>query len=129
MAKAEEKWQSRTGSVWIDDALGIMRFDYAPGSVCTLAEAKENVEIQRKLLDGRRMSILIDVRQAKSVDREARMYYASIDDFTAMALFGGTPVGNVIANFFIAVYGSRGIPTKLFAKEDDAIAWLKDLAQ
>lgn len=126
---AETKWPSSTGVVWIDDALGLMRFDYAPGSVCTLAEAKENVELQRKLLDGRRMPILINVRHAKSVDREARTYYASLDDFTAMALFGGTPVGNVIANFFIAVYGRRGIPTKLFAEEHDAIAWLEDLAQ
>lgn len=104
-----------------------MRFVYAPGAVCDLAEAKVNLEIQRKLLAGRRMPILIDVRQAKSIDREARMYYAEIDDFSATALVGGTPIGNVIGNFFIAVYGNRNIPTKLFSNEADAIAWLKGL--
>jgi hypothetical protein len=122
-----EKISSRTGTVWIDQELQIMRFEYALGSVCTLVEAKENMEIQRKLLAGRRMPILIDVQNAKSIDREARMFYAGVEDFSATALLGGTPIGNMIGNFFIAVYGRRNIPTKLFTKEADAIAWLKGL--
>jgi len=122
-----EKSPSRTGTAWVDEELGIMRFEYARGAVCDLAEAKVNLEIQRKLRAGRRMPILIDIRHAKLVDRDARIFYAAVDDFYATALIGGTPIGNVIGNFFMAVFGNRNIPTKLFSNEEDAIAWLKGL--
>ncbi|MFT3926902.1 MAG: STAS/SEC14 domain-containing protein [Myxococcales bacterium] len=119
--------QTSTGSTWIDRDLGILRFEFNQGSVCTLAGAKENVEAQLKLAKGERLAILVDIRKCKEIDHEARAYFGGLKDFQALALLGGSLVGNILGNFFLAVYGTRETPTKLFAREDEAIGWLKSL--
>lgn len=120
-----ERRTTKTGTTWMDHELGILRFEYAPGSVCKLPDAKENIKHQLEVSGGKTVPILVDVTKAKEVDGESRAYYASIKTFSAMALVIASPIGRVIGNIFFAVYGTRGLPTKLFTSEADAIQWLK----
>jgi hypothetical protein len=109
----------------MDAELGMLRFAYAPGAECSLADAVENVDVQVKLAGGKVRPILCDITKCKSVSKEARSHYGQSKEFSALALVGGSPIGNIIGNIFLAVHGSRMIPTKLFMVEADAIQWLK----
>ena len=113
--------KTKTGVTWMDEELGMLRFVYAPGSECSLADAIENVDAQVKLAGGKVRPILCDITKCKSVSKEARDHYGSTRAFSALALVGGSPIGNIIGNIFIAVYGSRQVPTKMFLREADAI--------
>ena len=120
-----EEVKTRTGVTWMDEELGMLRFVYAPGSECSLADAIENVDAQVKLAGGKVCPILCDITRCKSVSKEARNHYGENKAFSALALVGGSPIGNIIGNIFIAVYGSRQMPTRMFQREADAIHWLK----
>ncbi len=117
--------KTKTGVTWMDEELGMLRFVYAPGSECSLADAIENVDAQVKLAGGKARPILCDITQCKAVSKEARNHYGQSKAFSALALVGGSPIGNIIGNIFLAVYGSRQIPTKLFKAEAEAVQWLK----
>jgi hypothetical protein len=119
------KVTTRTGVIWMDEELHMLRFVYAPGAECSLADAVENVEVQVKLAGGKVCPILCDITKCKSVSKEARSYYGQIKAFCALALVGGSPIGNIIGNIFLAVHGSKTVPTKLFMAEANAIQWLK----
>ena len=116
--------KTRTGVTSMDEELGMLRFVYAPGAECSLTDAIENVDAQVKLAGGKVRPILCDITRCKSISKEARNHYGSTRAFSALALVGGSPIGNIIGNIFIAVYGSRQIPTRMFLKEADAVRWL-----
>lgn len=117
--------KTKTGVTWMDEKLGMLRFVYAPGSECSLEDAIENIDVQLKLAGGKRCPILCDITKCKSISKEARNHYAQNMAFSALALVGGSPIGNIIGNIFLAVYGTKTVPTKLFMAEADAIQWLK----
>ena len=117
--------KTRTGVTWMDEELSMLRFVYAPSSECSLADAIENVDAQVKLAGGKIVPILCDISKCKSISKEARTYYGQNKACGARALVGGSPIGNIIGNIFIAVYGSRQTPTRMFQGEADAIRWLK----
>lgn len=122
---ASEQLRTRTGVTWMDDELGILRFVYDPGSVCTLRDAQENVETQLRASGGRIVPILCDISKAKAIDQEARRYYGDSESFRALALITSSAIGNMIGNIFLAAHGRRATPTKLFSSEADALQWLK----
>ena len=116
----------RTGTIYADP-YGIIHVCFEPGAEATLADAQESVRAALPLLAGARRPLLVDMRQLKSLDREARNYYGSpesMDNTTAVALLVGSRVSTVIANFFLAVTKST-VPSRLFTDEAQAIEWLK----
>lgn len=120
--------QTSTGRLWVDEALGIVRFDYARGSVTTKVEAQENINAIKKISEGKLYPFLCDITKCKSVDREARALYAGQESgstFSAVALLSKTPIGNIIANFYLTFYAKSHVPCRLFTSEREAIAWLK----
>jgi hypothetical protein len=121
--------QTSTGRWWLDESSQIIRFDHARGSVTTLAEAKENLNAFCKLFGETRPPVLIDITKCKAIDREARAYYAGQGRklFKGGALLSKTPIGNIIGNIWLSLYGHDHI--KLFTSEREAIAWLKGLAK
>lgn len=122
--------QTSTGRMWFDETSQIARLDYFRGSVTTIVEAKENVKAFIDLFEGARHPFLIDITKCKSVDREARAHYAGPEArkcYKAVALLSKTPIGNIIGNIWLSLYGHDHI--KLFTSEREAIAWLKGFIQ
>jgi hypothetical protein len=110
----------------------MVRFDYDRGSVTTAAEARENLAAIKRLSEGVRYPFLCDITKCKSIDRAARAIYGSPESYEiyrAVALLSKTPIGNIIANFFLSLYSDEHVPTRLFTSEREAIAWLKRTSQ
>lgn len=79
---------------------------------------------------GRRTRVLADVRAARSLSRDARIYYQSAErvvDSIGCALLIDSGVSRVIGNFLIGL--NKGPMTiRLFTSEQDARAWLDSLS-
>src|SRR5829696_7989037 len=104
--------QTRTGRWWFDESSQIARFEFARGSVTTIVEAKENIKAFHELFGQTRLPVLIDITKCKAVDRESRAYFAGPDMqnvFKAGALLSKTPIGNMIANIFLTIYGRDNV--------------------
>src|SRR5262245_45075500 len=78
VAMDAERRKTSTGTTWMDHELGILRFEYTPGAVCKLPDAKENIKHQVELTGGKVVPLLCDVTKAKEVDGESRAYYSTI---------------------------------------------------
>ncbi|MCX6175173.1 MAG: STAS/SEC14 domain-containing protein [Ignavibacteriales bacterium] len=93
----------------------------------TLNKAKEALEAAKKYTGSKKFPLLVDVRQQKSISREARHFYSSkevTDNVTALAFLVESTTSKVLANFFLGL-NKPPYPTKLFTNEDEAIEWLK----
>jgi hypothetical protein len=124
---------SRTGRTWIDEQQGILRFESSPGAAQGLADAKENIEAIVTLSEGeKKYPLLFDLTRCKALNQEAREYYGRMEarsSYRALALLGRSPTSKMIGSFWFAIYGERDAPTKVFASEADAMAWLKGFAR
>lgn len=112
--------------IWIDE-LGILHTVMQAGMHVTLQDAEAHLATGLELTGGKKHPILVDFRKIKSMDRSARAYYAGSNTTrleTAVALIIGSPIGQMIGNFFIGLNRSD-VPTRLFTSEDAAIEWLK----
>ncbi|MGK3990020.1 hypothetical protein WME99_43660 [Sorangium sp. So ce136] len=125
-----ERLRTRTGEFSFDKENRIIRFEIHDGAVQTLADAKENVAALRQFSKGTPYAFLCDLTRCKATDLDARTYYGADEGrlaYRALALVGGRPVGRMIGNVFLTVYGNRDKPMRLFAEEQEAIQWLKGL--
>lgn len=118
--------ESRTQRMWLGED-GILYAIVLPGSETTEADVWEIIEIEKKLIDGKKRPVFVDNRGVKSITREARDLLAG-DEYKdiplAVAALVGSPVSKVIINFYISI--SKPIfPTKMFTSESKAIEWLK----
>ena len=116
----------RVGRVWLD-MHGFLRYVVVlPNAEVVLADAEEIVAAYRKINGGRVRPALSDIRNVKSVTREARVYAAS-DDATSLvnasAVLVDSPISRVVGNFFLGI-NKPSYPMRLFSSEDDAVAWL-----
>ena len=120
---------TRTRRYVVDD--GIVRSTVLPGTEETLADAIENVRAGGQLLGGRPRLVLDDSRHIKSIDREARAYYAGPEStrmVLAAAVLIGSPIQRIIGNFFLKL-NQPPFPARLFTSEAEALAWLKSFAR
>jgi hypothetical protein len=108
---------------------GIVRLTWIPNAEITLAAAKESVAAVETLSQGKVRPLLVDMRSAKSIDREARAYYGSpgMKAANAIALLADSAVSQVLANFFLRI-NKPTIPTQMFTSETEALKWLKTIA-
>jgi len=106
---------------------GILRAWAAPGAQETVETARLHLQAICSLADGRRLPLLVDLRNIRSTDREARMLYSS-DAFAACvcaaAVLVDSAVSRVIGNFYLGL-NKAVYPTHLFANEPEALAWLE----
>jgi hypothetical protein len=97
----------------------------------TLQAAQENIDAYERVRDAlgkEKIRVLVDMRQATQVNREARNYYANERTASiqrAVALLVSSPVSATIANFFMG-FNKPLTPTRMFMSEDKAIAWLRE---
>ena len=99
----------------------------------TLEKAIENIDAQERIRDalGKEMTrVLIDMREMKSITREAREYYANQRTSSiqrATALLVKSKVTKVMANFFMGL-NKPITPTRMFIEPEEAIQWLAEFS-
>jgi hypothetical protein len=120
---------SRTGRTWLDERLGIARFEAFPNVEQGLDDAKENIAAVGVVTQGKKYPMLVDLTGSKGLSPEARAYYGTPEAgiyYRALALVGTSPVSRMLGNIWFAIYsGKRDLPTKLFGSHAEAIEWLK----
>jgi hypothetical protein len=106
---------------------GIVRVTTLPGSVQGLADAQENMRAFAQVAGGRARPMLLDIRQLKSQDREARLFYERPENtqmISAVAIIIGSPISRVLGNFVLG-FSKASAPTKIFSSENEAVEWLR----
>jgi hypothetical protein len=115
------------GRYWLDDE-GILHGVAADDVTHTLAQAKEQLELQRAMAGDVARPFLMDIRTAAGLERDARTFYAGRDAakvLRATALLIGSPLSRALGNFFLGL-NKPHMPTRLFTDEESAMAWLRE---
>lgn len=117
---------TRTARIWLDGD-GIIRKVFLDGAEETLKDALESAEIIKLLCQGKKRPMLVDFTKVRSMDAEARAYYAGPAGplITAVGGITSSMLSKVIGNFFMG-FNRPPTPGKLFTSEKDAVAWLKN---
>jgi len=126
MTSEQRTLETRTAKLTLGHD-GILRAVATPVEQQTLEDAQENTRAGVELCGGQPCPMLVDNRQIRSYTKEARSYYTSDEGskgLLAVALLVDSAVGRVLGNFFLTATKGR-LPVKLFASEQEAIAWLK----
>ena len=106
-------------------APGYVRCDHPDGAEVTGQDAREALQAIASLANGRPTPVLVDLREARSVSREARKSFALSAVPARIAMYVESSLSRVIANFFIGV-SRPSVPTRVFTDLDDAQRWLLD---
>jgi len=126
MTLDEKKILTKTEEiVLLDDNIVYCRV--LPGKLMSLEEGKVNIQAISKIANGKRVSVVVDIRESKGVTKECRKYFASkevAEVQSACALIIESPFSRLIGNFFLGL-NKPLFPTKLFNDEHEAINWLK----
>ncbi|HEX8547347.1 MAG TPA: hypothetical protein VF691_10330 [Cytophagaceae bacterium] len=110
--------------MWMKD--GIVYTEYTPNLNITLAMAKVAVIERVKFMNGVSRPIFADVRNALSIDKEARDYLSSKEGTQYLSAGGflvSSQVEKIMGTFFIKI-NRPIIPTKLFTNYEEAVKWL-----
>lgn len=96
-----------------------------------LEEAEEVVRAFTALGRGRRVPILVDIRESVPPSQAARAHYMGPEARRACSAVGlvvSSPVSRVLGNFMLKLARDT-IPARLFTSSEEAIAWLKGYLQ
>ena len=110
---------------------GIMYGLYKAGPVFNINIAKQCVKDRLAFAEGKTYPALIDIRNIKSIDKDARDYLGSKEatqQINAAAILMSSYVGKMIATIFLTFNKPSSVPMKLFSDKKDAIKWLKKYA-
>ncbi len=102
---------------------GYLRCDHPDSAEVTGQDAQEALQAIASLADGPSTPVLVDLRVARSVSRQARRTFASSPVPSRIAMYVESSLSRVIANFFIGVSGPS-VPVRVFTDLDDARRWL-----
>jgi hypothetical protein len=106
---------------------GICRTKTKPMAEIKLAEAIENSRAVNSFYKEKKFPLLIDARNIKSMEREARKQFSVSGretSITSFAVMVKSPLSRVIGNFFMGI-NKPAVPAQLFDNEQEAINWLK----
>jgi hypothetical protein len=121
-----EKAQGRQFTIELGEG-GIVHLRFHPDARLGREDVEELMERAGELLDGKSVPVLANLENVASADQEARKLGASLELFTAAAIVSQSAVGRTIGNFYLAV-SRPSTPSKLFASEEQARAWLEEQA-
>ncbi|HET6990441.1 MAG TPA: hypothetical protein VFJ43_03915 [Bacteroidia bacterium] len=108
------------------DKRGFIISKVRPGAEIGLVEAKANTQTVIDISGGANYPILVDIREIKSVSKEARDHFSMRGrkpNVTAIAMLVNSPLSRIIGNFFLGL-NKPTVPTQMFNSETDAIAWM-----
>jgi hypothetical protein len=115
--------RTRVLKIWLRED-GIVQNVVDPGAEYTLADVREGLAGIYKVSKGQRRPLLVDSRNLKSMDRNARQEMATFDEITSIAILIDSAVSRMIGNVFLAT-NKKSYPARLFTSEAEAIQWLK----
>jgi stage II sporulation SpoAA-like protein len=117
------EWPAST--TWFDDD-GIFYSVYKKGKARSIEETKQTIETFKKMLNGKKICMLVDVTYTAESSREIRDYAEQeLPKFIkAIAMVSDSALGRMLANLFLTLK-SQPYPTKMFNNEADAKEWLK----
>jgi hypothetical protein len=113
-------------AVWMD-AEGIIRAQCRHNCDINFEDARESIRKIGAAGAGTPRPTLVDLSGARSMDREARKYFAGAETAkveSAAALLVTSPLARAIGNFFMGMNKTL-TPARLFTSEADALAWLR----
>jgi len=114
------------GQVYINK-LGILIQTYHDNAELTFDDAREDFNLYTNLCKSVKRPVMVDIRNIKSVDRQARSYYASeeaIKYLSAAVLIVSNPVSRIIGNFYMDL-NKTVFPFRLFTDKEEALNWLE----
>jgi hypothetical protein len=106
---------------------GILHIHIKAFAELKMAEAQEALKAMRLIGDGQKYPVLIDAGEFAHIDPDVRVFSASEEGniYTiADAIAYHSLAQKMLANFYV-VHNKPVVPTKTFAENDQAIAWLK----
>jgi hypothetical protein len=118
--------RTSTTSIWVDDH-DVVHVVGHPGSTQSIGDARENVRAVAGVMGSRRRPLLIDMRGVKYLERDVRAYYASDEAMsvaTALAVLVESEATRLMANL-VLMASRTSTPTRAFADEAQALAWLQ----
>jgi hypothetical protein len=119
--------QIRRGARYWVDQDGIIRGREVFSATFELSDAVEALALIRKLADGSKRCLLMDISKLKAMAREARAFFtqpAHTEVLHAVALQIGSPFSRAIGNIFLGL-NRPAVPIRLFTDEEPALAWLR----
>ena len=109
----------------VDDRIVVIRVG---DGVQSVEDARENFDVCARLAAPDRKPLLTDLRAARPLLPEVRRQYSGQRleaSFAAMGLLvRGNPLGRTMGNVYLMI-ARPGIPSRLFAQESKALAWLR----
>jgi len=115
--------RTRVLKIWLRED-GIVQNVVDPGAEYTLADAREGLAGIDKVCKGQRCPLLVDSRNLKSMNRNARQEMAAFERITSIAILIDSAVSRMIGNVFLAT-NKKSYPARLFTSEAEAVEWLK----
>lgn len=109
---------------------GILRVVHARDATVTVDIVRTIIAAHRELAKGRKLPVLVDASDVRTMDRDARQLSAGseVAEVTSrLAILVGSALSAMVANFFLRV-GRPRYETRVFASLAKAEDWLLQVA-
>ena len=116
---------TKTAELWIED--DILRCKILPNAEVTVDDGKKIMEISMLLSNGKKIPVLADMKNIKTMSRDSRAYLSGEDakkTALALALVTKTPLSKIIGNFPLGL-NKPSYPIKMFNSDMEAKEWLE----
>ncbi|WP_281638288.1 hypothetical protein [Flavobacterium marginilacus] len=124
MIAAHDLFENDYARFWIAD--NILFFEYKPNTIIDLKTAQCVVTDRIHFQNERSYPVLCDIRGIISTDKAGRDYLAQSGSILtqAVGLVIHEKVSLTISSFYLEI-SKPSVPTKIFNKHDEALAYLK----
>lgn len=125
MIAAHDLYENDFALFWIAD--GILFFKYKPNTTIDIKVAQCVVTDRIHFQNERSYPVLCDIRGVVATEKSGRDYLAQSGSILtkAVGLIVHEKVLMTISTFYLEI-SKPSVPTQIFTKEDDALAYLKE---
>ena len=121
----KEKFE--TSASWMYFLEGILFIEFKPDSMVKVNHINEIIEKRIELQQGKKVLVLVDIRDLWQADKESRKRAASkdmIEQNIALAIITDSLPTRLLANFYMT-FDKPDIPSKMFRTVEEGVEWLK----